>query len=650
MVVGLAPPPSAKRNIVPVVGMTWFGVEAEHPSNGTTRSRRVPTTTTHVGAPDSKDDRVARALHHAAVSEIPKVVGPRLPSLGRICVCRLSPVSATPVWFGSKDRPCFGWLHVPAGDSARAGVVICPPAGYEYISSHRTLRTLAERLAARGLVALRFDYDGTGDSAGGDKDPDRLSAWLTTITDARNLVCSTGVPLVAAVGMRLGATLAATAAGSEDSPFNAVVLWDPVWSGRTMMRQLRALHQVGVAVDGEGDAGDGSLEVAGVRYSAQTIAQLGDLRFPDLSSTALPTLVLTRPHDPVRAPADRLPAGGTWIDAVGQEELLDRESSISIVPEATLEVAVDWLEAQFSSAAVPVNPPQSTTTVMPGGVTERAVRFGPDGLFGIVAEGDVVPGRPTLVLLNNASDHHIGPNRMWVDWGRRMASLGFRVARVDISGIGDSPTRSGRFEDRSYPATRNQDVAEICTGIDDGNGVVLIGLCSGGRIAIDSGPEVGARGVVAINVAMHTPTDGLELMSHEDPSPPIVAAAWKWHPIRHHLYIRFPKNVWRLLDATGIVPSPCRPVMLLADSGADVLLIWGAGEYGLQRTREKARWALDELTRRPGCRVVVVAGLDHALMRGAERDAQGEMITTHLMTTFTSDQAQTFSETGQRRS
>jgi dienelactone hydrolase len=513
-------------------------------------------------------------------------------------------------------------------------VLICPPVGYEYVSSHRTLRTLAERLAARGFVALRFDYDGTGDSAGDHEDPGRLSAWLATVGHATNLLRSTGVASVSAVGMRLGATLAATAA-AQGSAFDALVLWDPVWSGRTMLRQLKALHQVGVGRDDERGTADGGIEAAGVRYSAETTEQLAALRFPDLSDATVPTLVLTRPRDPVRAPDDHLPPAATATDAAGQEELLDRESSISLVPEATLEVVASWLGAVLPTSTTPVTiPPQPATVQMPGGVTERAVRLGPAGLFGIVAEADVVGGRPTLVLLNNASDHHVGPNRMWVDWGRHMATLGFRVARVDLSGIGDSPTRPGQFEDRSYPPTRLRDLAEIAAGLSDGNGVVLVGMCSGGRIAIDAGVEIGARGIVAINVVLHVPGAGLELIARDSPPPPMMVAAWKWHPIRHHVFIRLPKSLWRALDRIGLVPSACRPLTRLVDAGIDTLAVWGADEYGLQRTREKSQWALDELARRPGCQIAIVPEVDHALMHGPGRDAVAAVLEAHLMTTF----------------
>ena len=69
-------------------------------------------------------------------------------------------------WFGPEDAPLFGALHLPAGGRARAVAVILPPVGLERLVSHRALRVLADRLARRGIAALRVDYHSTGDSAG----------------------------------------------------------------------------------------------------------------------------------------------------------------------------------------------------------------------------------------------------------------------------------------------------------------------------------------------------------------------------------------------------------------------------------------------------------------------------------------------------
>src|ERR1051326_1485403 len=94
-------------------------------------------------------------------------------------------MTRVPVYFGPPARPLFGWLHTPvAAPKTGEAIVICQPLGHEYISAHRSMRHLADRLAARGIPALRFDYDGTGDSAGTDEDPDRLTAWLGSIREA----------------------------------------------------------------------------------------------------------------------------------------------------------------------------------------------------------------------------------------------------------------------------------------------------------------------------------------------------------------------------------------------------------------------------------------------------------------------------------
>ena len=79
-----------------------------------------------------------------------------------------SPVPvAQPRFIVTNERWLFSWHHPPSADTGRgAGVVLCPPLGYEYMSAYPTFRILAERLAALGFDVLRLDYDGTGNSSG----------------------------------------------------------------------------------------------------------------------------------------------------------------------------------------------------------------------------------------------------------------------------------------------------------------------------------------------------------------------------------------------------------------------------------------------------------------------------------------------------
>ena len=104
---------------------------------------------------------------------------------GSMTTTKLRPIVTSGQWIGPPDRPLMAWLTRPAQGIGDVGVVIVPPVGYEYWSSHRTLRTLAERLAENGCLALRFDFDGTGDSGGDQWDPARLEAWRSEYRTSR---------------------------------------------------------------------------------------------------------------------------------------------------------------------------------------------------------------------------------------------------------------------------------------------------------------------------------------------------------------------------------------------------------------------------------------------------------------------------------
>ena len=130
--------------------------------------------------------------------------------------------AAQPIHFGTSDRSghLFGWYYPPArGVSLASGVVICNSIGNESLRASRTLRHVAEKLARSGFSVLRFDLDGTGDSAGDEYAANRVGTWLADVDAAvSELRARARVQSVSLVGLRLGATLALTAAaGAETS-------------------------------------------------------------------------------------------------------------------------------------------------------------------------------------------------------------------------------------------------------------------------------------------------------------------------------------------------------------------------------------------------------------------------------------------------
>lgn len=567
-------------------------------------------------------------------------------------------MQATPIWFGRDDRPLLGFLHAPADGSARGGVVVCPPFDRDYMHAHYALRMLAEELCDRGLCVLRFDYDGTGDSAGRADDPGRLEAWLGSVKGALETVRSTGVSSVSMVGMRIGATLAGVAA-ARDGNVDTMVLWDPVGSGRAYLAEQRALAALAFGgrdtTPQQNGNDDAAVETPGMRFDGATARDLATL---DLVRTPGPLarriLVLSRSGAPEGRLGARLDLPHVeWGEATGQDRLMDVGSPNQVLPAATIERAARWLGAAAPAAAVPLRLPApagpATVDHGPDGspVVEVPTALGPAGLFGVVTE---VPGRssgPTVLFINVANEHRLGPARLWVELARRWATLGIRSARMDLSGLGDSPTRrpgQPRFVTRAPEAF--DDLRDACRALspDDPSNVVLIGLCASAYQALDSAFDVHPRGVVSINPVLSF-------------RPPEVAGGGAVDPRRHaaiprrpatqalhgngpivglrHRVPRLAARIRNLVEGVEglLAPRRQRPVVWLGELVArdvDVLVVCGEREARPIRLSGSAR-SLKRLERSGRFHLELVPGLEHGLLRSDQRLEVVELVSRYVL-------------------
>lgn len=144
------------------------------------------------------------------------------------------------LYFGSSGRQLFGAYHAPPANVAgRGAALLCPPWGLEYLVSHRIFRRLAVRLSESGYHVLRFDYYGTGDSAGEREEGD-LTSWQEDADIAADeLRDMSGFASIATFGIRLGAVIAWRLATAR-SDVHTTVLWDPVIDGDAYVRELNA--------------------------------------------------------------------------------------------------------------------------------------------------------------------------------------------------------------------------------------------------------------------------------------------------------------------------------------------------------------------------------------------------------------------------
>ena len=143
-----------------------------------------------------------------------------------------------PFFFGTSAEPLFGVFHPAKSSTAQpVAVLLCCPLGWEQMRSHRAFRQLALLLSRAGFCVMRFDYYGTGDSAG-DGESVSLEHCVADVEVAvEELQAMSGMSSVALVGLRMGASIAALAA-QRIPGLSKVVLWDPVTDGAEHLREL----------------------------------------------------------------------------------------------------------------------------------------------------------------------------------------------------------------------------------------------------------------------------------------------------------------------------------------------------------------------------------------------------------------------------
>jgi pimeloyl-ACP methyl ester carboxylesterase len=143
-----------------------------------------------------------------------------------------------PCYFGSEGRLLFGCYHPPHGAVLRRiGVLLCYPVSAEYMRYHRIFVQMSRRLAAAGYPVFRFDYYGSGDSAGESSEA-TLDGWLWDIDAAtKELRGRCGLIHVGMVGVRLGATLGFLTA-CRHRYIERMVMWDSVIYGDRYVEEL----------------------------------------------------------------------------------------------------------------------------------------------------------------------------------------------------------------------------------------------------------------------------------------------------------------------------------------------------------------------------------------------------------------------------
>ncbi len=121
-------------------------------------------------------------------------------------------------------------------------------------------------------------------------------------------------------------------------------------------------------------------------------------------------------------------------------------------------------------------------------MSEHTVVFpvGSEALIGVFTKAEASSDsiQPAVVFLNAGLLHRIGPHRLYVRMAREMANKGFSSLRFDLSGIGDSPSRTDGLPLRAAALHDVQDALDFLAQTRELSSFILIGLCSGADLAL----------------------------------------------------------------------------------------------------------------------------------------------------------------------
>jgi pimeloyl-ACP methyl ester carboxylesterase len=411
-------------------------------------------------------------------------------------------------WFRSGSYTLLAHLDAPTV-MAQSGVVIVSPFGWEDICSYRPMRSLAHKLVGEGIATLRFDLPGTGDSSGSALDPDVLNSWIVAVNDAVSVLRSkTGIENISVIGVRLGAMLALAAASVPGTHIKDLILWGASFTGRNLLRELRAFRNLEVTEYAEGEipppAPIDGLEIAGFLLNKDTERALEAFTVANcILSPEQRILMLSRDNFPHEVKLvqhlEKLGCPVTQKVGMGYQKMMSAPHEPLFGSEDTVSSIAEFLKVELGSAStLATNAPESSFQQNLLHLEEAGIKetiflqpYQDGSLFSVLSEpsGAHPESEWCLLFMNAGGVRHIGPNRMWVEAARRWASRGVPSVRVDCQSVGESDGDEPASTERLHRADLLEQLnltMEAMRSRYKCSKFIAVGLCSGAFVSFQS--------------------------------------------------------------------------------------------------------------------------------------------------------------------
>ncbi|MCT1598373.1 hypothetical protein [Corynebacterium sanguinis] len=427
-----------------------------------------------------------------------------------------------PHWFGEGEEPLFGCLDLPRDRATDEGFIIVPPLGEEKLTTHRGLRFLGGELAARGYAVLRFDLAGTGSSFGDHSQLTDLTRWVESISAAVSHLRGLGVARLRILDFRMSAFItevwASHAGAGQLSCVESITHWEPVASGKRWLREQQAKFAVtvGAIVD---EAAFSALEFHVPRSLADN---LGALNWRQLGTEpGLRRILACSPESLNDRFLDQLRTNSDLVIPLCE--------SVPFISPATLIHHVPYNDiSRFVDLAVPPkrgadaglhsSHPSLTTlrrevlfTSAHGEQLRETIELRTERrLLTFVTSSAATPAKGMVIFESTANEPAWGPAYLWVAYARQHAGGGLAFARHDKDNYGESGVIERGTIPVLYSSQSREDAVELARelmgeieagahGADPGRTLMLIGLCSGAWMSVETALELGADSVVLIN-------------------------------------------------------------------------------------------------------------------------------------------------------
>ena len=560
-------------------------------------------------------------------------------------------------------RGCAGWLHRPAaGCLGQVAVLLCPGFAWDGLLAHQALRVMADRLAEAGYPTLRFSYPGHGDSRDLD-DTERdapVAAWLDSVNGAADWLRSgVGCRGVVLAGVRFGATLAALAAATRDD-VAGLLLIAPVLRGKSYLTQLTVEAKLESGVDAGGTLDFHELHLGLAAMAPIAAIDLQQVRLRAGVSVGLFGPSSTRLADDC---AVAWSAGGAHVtvEAMGGLAPMLQQAIHSDPAPLDTQVVLAWLDR-----AAPVRPAavgrEQATDICPlrlAGLTERPLSIGPGkSIHGVLCEPDGLRADAAVVIVNSGRDPRAGIGRFGVLLARQLASAGIASLRLDFTGLGDSP---GLHAERDVlgPLFDRDRTGEVGAAIEALERLgyrrfAVQGLCSGAYHAMQAAladERVGALLLVNLPVFEWRAGDTVESVARDlAPGKEYVAKVMDpafWRRIargdialgrivqsRSRRLLGAIRTRGAAIGLAGMQGVPQRKFSRLSGRGVRTLLLFGAGDAGLNAVEQAFGPDGAHLRVAKDATLEIMPGLDHVLSRSAMRQAVTDRLVAFATTAF----------------